>query len=192
MFTRRWTWILLASIMGCADNPGAPEPPSPEPLPDPSPVALLRTISTLFNDTGLPAIEKNRIYDSLFSPDAVFICPDSMPVPPSMDCAYPFRPKQAHAIFDDTENGTLYAVNVRITYGPPIPLDPPEPGREGWQEVMITNIYMRLMFNLEDGLETHGAMARVRFAPRANDQWVIAEWVVLARPLVTRSIGSGW
>jgi len=189
MFNRRWALILLATVLGCTENPQAPEPPAPEPLPDSSPAAVLRTISTLFNDRQRPAVERSRLYDQLFAPEAaVFICP-SPPARPT-DCPYPFRPDQAREVFEGLENGTLHAMNVELTHGAAILLDPPEPGREDWQEIFVTNLYLRVLINLEDGYETNGGMAKVLFEPRTNDQWVIAEWTMMGRPLVTRTMSG--
>ena len=174
MLKRQWILILfLLAIIGCADDPMAPEPIPIEPLP-PSPASPLRDICALFNDRLRSAAERTRIYRSLFSPGIAFICPDSVVI----DCAFPFQPEQASEIFDELAAGVLSEANVRITNDPPHPLDPPVKGRETWWEIPVTDIKVRLSTNIGDGLELIGGRARVLVAPQADDGWVITEWRV--------------
>jgi hypothetical protein len=65
-------------------------------------------------------------------------------------------------------------------------LEPPETGREGWKEIFATNVYLRTMFNPEDGLEVNGAQGEFLFAPAEDGRYAIAEWWDLPRPSPNR------
>jgi hypothetical protein len=98
------------------------------------------------------------------------------------------------SIFDAHSTGDLYSIELRITHDPAEDLSPPESGRDGWQGIFATNVYLRLMFNLEDGLEVNGGQAEFKFPPAESGRFRIGDWTDLPRPAGNRSAveGSTW
>ena len=71
---------------------------------------------------------------------------------------------------------------VSMNFGTTQDLDPPQPGRDGWKEIFVSNVHLRLMFNFEDGLEVNGGQAEFLFPPPVGGRWTIGEWIDLPRP----------
>ena len=94
----------------------------------------------------------------------------------------------AHAgIFGAQSANRIYSIELRVIHDPAGDLSPPEVGREGWQEIFATNVYLRLMLNPEDGLEVNGGQAEFKFPPAKNGQFKIGDWTDLPRPGLVRS-----
>lgn len=94
----------------------------------------------------------------------------------------------AHAgMFGAQSGGDIYMLELRITHDSAEDLSPPEVGREGWQEIFATNVYLRLMFNPEDGLEVNGGQAEFKFPPAKDGLFKLADWTDLPRPGALRS-----
>ena len=56
----------------------------------------------------------------------------------------------AHAgIFAAQSANQIYSIELLVIHNPADDLSPPEDGREGWQEIFATNVYLRLMLNPE-------------------------------------------
>src|SRR4030095_7727563 len=98
------------------------------------------------------------------------------------------------AIFEAQSAGDVYSLELRITHNAAQDLTPPEPGRRGRKEVFAPTVYLRLMFNIEDGMEVTGGQANFLFPPAHDGKFKIAEWFDLPRPSPTaRSVeGSTW
>src|SRR4030095_9094404 len=86
------------------------------------------------------------------------------------------------AVFEAQSAGAVYSLELRITHNAAQDLTPPETDREGWKEVFATNVYLRLMFNFEDGLEVNGAQSIFKFPPAEAGDVKRGEWIDLPRP----------
>jgi len=184
----------LVTGAGCIfdpkDEPPQQDPP-PEILPRTSPENVLKNLQAIYNDKVRTAIDRRQIYEQQLPPEP----------PPAQGQAFIFNFQPAdiagglppswgrddelaahRAMFDAQESGGIYSLELRITNNPAADLNPPESGREGWKEVFATNVYLRLMFNLEDGLEVNGGQAEFKFAPPVDGLYVINDWTDLPRP----------
>jgi hypothetical protein len=199
---RRFPIIALVSMLmgwvlstGCIFSPDEEPPPPqvpPEIVPRTSPENVLKNLQAIYNDKVRSAIERREFYEQLLPPDPPAVPPDEaflfffQPVDIAAGLP-PSWPKDqeiaAHdAIFRAQESGDIYSLELRITHNDAEPLNPQQPGREDWQEIFATNVYLRLMFNLEDGLEVNGGQAEFRFAAPVDSLYVINEWTDLPRP----------
>jgi hypothetical protein len=188
--------ILMGLVMGtgCIFDPKPGDPPGDPPPPilaRTSPENVLKNLQAIYNDKVRTSIDRQEFYKQQLPPaDAA---PDSgafifnfqpadilLGLPPSWG-----RNEEvaAHkAIFDAQEAGRVYSLELRIIHNPPADLNPPEAGREGWKEIFATNVYLRLMENLEDGFEVNGGQAEFKFAPPIDGLYVINDWTDLPRP----------
>lgn len=197
---------------GCIFSPdeGGDPPPPPEAFnfkytpPD----SLLINLQTIYNDKEHSARERRDVYQTLF------LQGDSNADPPVPGFIFRFQPADianglpeswgldaevaAHeGLFNAQENGDIYSLQLAITRGPATLLDPPQAGREKWMEIFASNVYLRLMFNPNDGLEVNGGQAEFQFAPDLTKpiyavsnpdsiatygQYWVGEWKDLPRP----------
>ena len=98
-------------------------------------------------------------------------------------------------MFSAQAAGNIYSLELRVTHNPAQDLSPADPDRDGWKEVFVTNVYLKLMFNLEDGLEVNGGQAEFKFPPAENGQFKIGDWIDLPRPAPRGPVaveGSTW
>jgi hypothetical protein len=155
-----------------------------------SPENVITAMQVVYNDRTHGPIERFEAYATLLTNDLdpperafkfIFQPSDIQNgLPPSWG-----RPAElaAHeAIFNAQSAGDIYSLELRITHDASQDLTPPEVGREGWKELFATSVYLRLMFNNEDGLELNGAQAEFKFPPPADGKFRIAEWIDLPRP----------
>jgi hypothetical protein len=176
---------------GCEDETTQPEDDSLV-LPERStPEALISSIELIYNDRTHGADERLAGYASLFDSSFTFYFqPNDIGDPPQ---SWGLEEElAAHAnMFAAQSAGGIYSIELRVTHNPGIDLSPPQVGREGWKEIFVTNVYLRLMFNQEDGLEINGGQTEFLFPPAAEGRFRIAEWTDVPRPGPLRS-GSSW
>lgn len=197
MNARRVCLALLASLaltaVACDDDPVEPEP-----IRWTTPDELLKTIMAIYNDREHSATERLDEYEKLFlhaSDDQPgfrfnFQASDIDPgLPPSWGLESEL---EAHRrLFDAQADGHIYSLYLRMTYGAAERITG-EPDRVDWEEIFASNVYLRLMFNPNDGLEVNGSQAEFKFAPDTSKPPVddarfyggywIAEWTDLPRP----------
>jgi hypothetical protein len=189
--------IFLAA--GCKEDTTAPTDDSLVLPALTTPENVISAIEVIYNDKTHTAEQRLAGYASLF-PDA------GAP----LDQAFLFRFQPAdivhglpptwgldqelaahQAMFNAQAAGQIYSIELRITHDPARALTPPQVGREGWQEVFATNVYLRLMFNQDDGIEVNGAQAEFEFPPAAGrsqaPRFWISDWTDLPRPGLERS-----
>ena len=180
---------------GCIFDPG--DEPDPEPVPEQilprtSEGNLIRNLQVIYNDKARTAIDRQALYeqqiDTGSDPNTAFIfkfqpADIAAGLPPSWGSSEELT---AHrAIFEAQESGEIYSLELRIIFQEPaIPLDPPEDLRPNWTEIFASNVYLRLMFNAQDGLEVNGGQAEFKFAPAVNGLFVINEWEDRPRPVL--------
>jgi hypothetical protein len=180
---------------GCIFSPDEEDPPGDTPpaiVARTSPENVLANLQAIYNDKVRSAIDRRTLYEQQLPPEGAdpsvafifhFQAADQLPpndLPPSWGVDSELA---AHrAIFDAQESGDIYSLELRITHNPAADLSPPEQGRDGWKEIFATNVYLRLMFNLEDGLEVNGGQAEFKFAPPVEGLFVINDWTDLPRP----------
>jgi hypothetical protein len=195
LFRRLWMSLALALMIailtaGCEDETTQPEDDSLV-LPEPStPEALISSIELIYNDRTHGADERLAGYASLFDSTFRFtFYLNDIGIPQSWGLE---EELEAHAnMFAAQSAGGIYSIELRATHNPAADLNPPQVGREGWKEIFVTNVYLRLMFNPEDGLEINGGQTEFLFPPAAEGRFRIAEWTDLPRPGPLRS-GSSW
>jgi len=193
---------LLLTTVGCDEDTedpghlglGPPEIPAPT-----TPENVIKGLQVIYNDKVRGPQERIDAYVNLLSasgsdPNEAFIfqfmpADIQMGLPPSWGLDSELA---AHrAIFNAQSTGEVYSLELRITHDPAQDLTPPEVGREGWKQVLATNVYLRLMLNLEDGLEVNGGQAKFVFPPAHDGKFKIAEWFDLPRPSpAARSVES--
>jgi hypothetical protein len=190
--------ILMGLVMGtgCIFDPEPGDPPGDPPPPilaRTSPENVIKNLQAIYNDKVRTAIDRRQFYEQQLPPaDAN---PDS-----GRAFIFNFQPRDieehglppswgrneevaAHkAIFEAQEAGRVYSLELTITFNPAADLNPPEAGREGWKEIFATNVFLRLMENLEDGFEVNGGQAEFKFAPPVDGLYVINDWTDLPRP----------
>jgi hypothetical protein len=177
-----------ALAAGCEDETTQPEDDSIV-LPAPTtPEALIFSIEVLYNDKVHTADERLAGYASLFDSTFTFhFQPADINngLPPSWGLEEELA---AHAsIFAAYGAGDTYSIELRITHNPAQDETPPQVGHEGWKQIFATNVYLRVMFNIEDGLEVNGGQAEFLFPPATEGRSLaprfrIAEWTDLPRP----------
>ncbi len=194
---------LALSAAGCIFDPKPDpiEPPLPIKISRSRPDSLLIGLQRIYNDKEHTAIERVNAYDSLF------LKPDPNTEPPRTGFKFNFQPadvpetgpswgldgeREAHrGLFAAQDNGEIYLLELRITYGATEPIDN-EPEKVDWQQIFASNVYLRLMFNPNDGLEVNGGQADFEFAPELSKPpappgglyggYWIGEWTDLPRP----------
>jgi hypothetical protein len=182
--------LMIGLTGGCEDDPTEPADDSLVLPALTSPEAVISAIQVIYNDRTHPAAERLEGYMTLLTnpsdpPEQQFIFhfqPADIAggLPPSWGLDQELAAHQA--IFNAQSAGDVYSLELRVTHDPARELTPPQVGREGWQEVFATNVYLRLMFNVEDGLEVNGGQAEFLFPPAAEGRFRIAEWLDLPRP----------
>ena len=197
---------LALSATGCIfspeDDDDDPDPTPPITISRSRPDSLLIGLQRIYNDKEHSAIERVNAYDSLF------LKPDPNADPPRTGFLFNFQPAdqqqglpanwgldaelEAHrGLFTAQENGEIYLLELRITYGATEPIDN-DPEKVDWQQIFASNVYLRLMFNPNDGLEVNGGQADFEFAPELSKPpaqpgglyggYWIGEWTDLPRP----------
>jgi hypothetical protein len=205
------SWALLALLLtvafGCGDDSTKPQPEDNDPPAIPAPTTpenVVSAIEVIYNDDVRSPRERLDAYASLLSDysapfEEAFIF---LLTPADIESGLPptwglDSELAAHrAIFEAQGAGDIHSLELQIVHNPAQDLTPPEPGREGWKHVFATNVYLRLMFNVEDGLEVNGGQADFMFPPPHDGRFKIAEWRDLPRPGAfagTSSVeGSTW
>ncbi len=184
--------VSLLPLGGCDDdNPTDPisELPPPSIPPPTSPENLIEALQVIYNDPVRTAEERLEAYRSLFSPANHDSLPDFLfrfqpsDVAPGEDPTWGLDAElQAHQnMFAAQTNRDIFSIELTIQYNPATELQFPEPGQENWREVFATNVFLRLMFNPQDGLLVDGGQAKFLCAP-ADGRWYIVEWMDIARP----------
>jgi hypothetical protein len=191
-FISRLGWaliLILGFASGCVEETTRPQEQDDElVLPAlTSPENVIAAMQIIYNEKH--SVESRRVgYASLLDTAFVFhFQPADIDagLPPSWGLEDELA---AHAgIFGGQTANRVYSIELRVIHDPADDLSPPEVGREGWQEIFATNVYLRLMFNPEDGLEVNGGQAEFKFPPAKNGQFKIADWADLPRPGLVRS-----
>jgi hypothetical protein len=147
---------------------------------------VISAIEVIYNDKTHSKDERLAGYASLFDSAFVFYFQKTdIGTFPSWGLEDELAAHEA--IFGAQAAGNIYSLELRVTHDPAQDLSPPETGREGWQEVFATSVYLRLMFSLEDGLEVNGGQAEFKFPPAKNGRFKIGDWTDLPRPGKGRS-----
>ncbi len=194
MIARRFCVVLLLATAGlgagCGDDPLEPDPPAPWPASSyATPDIVLDALEIIYNDRDHTAEERRDAYASLLwrGSDQVpgfifrFQTPDIQNgLPESWGMAAEVAAHEA--MFTAQKAGEMYSLRLILTLDPTQDLTPPQVGREGWKQILATNVYLRLMFNPNDGLEVSGAQADFIFVPLEGGGWQIADWRDLPRP----------
>jgi hypothetical protein len=189
--------ILLGLVMGagCIFDPEPGDPPGDPPPPilaRTSPENVIKNLQTIYNDKVRTAIDRRQFYEQQLPPATP--PPDSgrafifnfqpadiaAGLPPSW--GQDSEVQATKSIFEAQDNGDIYSLELTITHQPAGPLNPLDDTRPNWQEIFATNVYLKLMFNLEDGLEVNGGQAKWEFAPPVDGLYVINRWNDLPRP----------
>jgi hypothetical protein len=202
LLRRYWALALVPMLTAFLAGAGCIFSPDEEPTPQPTPEELkprttpdnvIADLEIIYNDKVRSATERRELYQSLLPPDGV---------PPGNAFLFHFQPADiiAHQlpeswpkdeeiaahdrIFHAQDNGQIYSLELRVTRNPAADLNPPQVGREGWKEIFATNVYLRLMFNVDDGLEVNGGQAEFLFAPpdTTTGLFVINDWTDLPHP----------
>jgi hypothetical protein len=197
-FRRLLSFALVPMLAGMIMGAGcifSPEEEDPEPIPEEllprtSQANVIHNLQVIYNDKVRSALERRQAYEQLLPPDGTpeedaflfFFQPAD--IANGLPASWPKSEEIAahQAIFDAQEAGDIYSIELRITASDPVPLNPQQQGREDWTEISATNVYLRVMFNIEDGLEVNGGQAEYRFAPPVSGLYVINEWTDLPRP----------
>jgi hypothetical protein len=190
--------LMLSIPFGCGDDSTGPEPPEVWPPVDPSsPDNVITMMEIAYNDTAQSANDRLAAYASLFDTAFVFRFQPA-DIAHGLPATWGLEEELAahHSIFDPAA-GQIYSLELRITREPARDLTPPEPGRKGWKEVFATNVYLRLMFNVDDGLEVNGGQAEFKFPPpdvgrSQATRFRIADWTDLPRPGLTAVDPMTW
>ncbi len=206
--TARHACLVLFSALACAvfacgddDDPMTPEPPWALEVPTP-PENLLENLVTIYNDDEHTALERVNAYDSLL------LRPDASTNPPRTGFKFILQPAdiqhglpaswgldaemEAHrGLFEAQADTSIYLLELRITHGATERIAN-DPEKVDWEAIFASNVYLRLMFNPNDGLEVNGAQANFEFAPdtaqppaeggRYYGRYWIGEWTDLPRP----------
>ena len=185
----------FALITGCDEESTQPvDNDWPELRPLTSPENVIWNLQIVYNDKTHSAAERQAAYASLLDPSFIFrfqeadigigLPPCTIGLPPCWELEAELL---AHKnIFDAQADGDIYIMELRLTHGPAEDLTPPEVGHEGWKRVFATNVYLRLMTNLDDGIEVNGGQADFKFPPAEDGLFRIGEWVDLPRPGLLR------
>jgi hypothetical protein len=179
--------LVLGLASGCNEESTQPEDDSLVLPALTSPENVISAMQVIYNDKTHSKDERLAAYASLFDSAFVFhFQPADVAggLPPSWGLDDELAGHEA--MFAAQAAGDIYSLELRITHDPARSLTPPEVGREGWQEVFATSVYLRLMFNTEDGLEVNGAQGEFKFPPPEGGQFRIEDWIDLPRPFLAR------
>jgi hypothetical protein len=152
-----------------------------------SPENVISAMQILYNDKTHGDSDRLAGYASLFDSAFVFHFQPAdvnigLPASWNLDAEL-----DAHAaIFGAQAARNIYSLELRVIHDPAEELTPAEIGREDWQEIFATNVYLRVMFNPQDGLEVNGGQAEFKFPPAKNGQFKIGDWADLPRPGLVR------
>ena len=164
--------------------------PDPLPIPPPtSPENLLAALQVIYNDPARDANERLQLYRDLFPPANRGSLPgftfhfQPADVAPGDGQSWGLDEElEAHVgMFGACESGEVRGLELSLTHLPAEPIEFPGEGQEDWAEIFVSNVFLRIMFNPEDGLVVDGAQARFLLAPTA-DRWFIVDWTDLPRP----------
>ncbi len=167
---------LALSATGCIFSPedDDDDPPVQPPLrvSRSQPDSLLVGLQRIYNAKEYSMIERLSAYDSLFlrnsddPPRQGFLFEFQPADVPETGPSWGIDPElEAHrGLFTAQDNGDVYLLELRMTYGAvdSLEVDAPE---TGWDTIFVSNVYLRLMFNPNDGLEVNGGQAEFTFAP---------------------------
>ena len=147
-----------------------------------SPENVIAALQVIYNDRFRNAGERLAAYTDLLDPAFVFRF-QSADVALGMPEHWGLSNELAvhEHWFDAQDRGEVYSVELRIIHDPVQDLSP-QVGREGWKEALATNVYLRVMFSLQDGVEVNGGQARFLFPPPNRGRYAIAEWTDLPHP----------
>jgi hypothetical protein len=196
-----WLVLLLAFTFGCGDDATKPDPEDNGPPAIPAsttPENVVSAIEVIYNDDVRSPQERFDAYANLLSDnmapiEEAFIfqltpADNQNGLPPSWGLDSELA---AHrAIFNAQGAGDIYSLELAIVHGSAQDLTPPDPEREGWKQVFATNVYLRLMFDMSNGLEVNGGQAMFMFPPARDGKFKIAVWRDLPRPSPPRSVES--
>ena len=175
---------LVFFVAGCNEESTRPEDDSLV-LPElTTPENVISALQVVYNDKTHSKEDRLAGYASLLDTAFVFhFQPADINegAPPTWGIEEELTAHQA--IFEEQSAGRIYSLELTITHNPPRALTPPEQDRDGWQEVVATNIYLRLMLNIEDGIEVNGGQANFKFPPAQDGLFRIGDWTDLPRPL---------
>lgn len=179
--------LVLAALAlgagGCEDDPvddrelWAPSWPPPPATPE----AAVQWIAAVYNDKSHSADVKLGAYAQLLAPEFEFVYQTAIS-PPVGSWGLETELAAHRNMFSALESGTVYMLELQLMLAPAEDLDPPDPAREGWQEIFATSVYLRLMLTPSDGFEVDGAQGNFVLAPVAGGHWAIAEWTDPASP----------
>ena len=193
---RRNTLVLLPFLLvvgaGCLFNPDKKEVVEEEVreqiLPNDQPENLIKNLQAIYNDKVFSAGERNVLYADLFSADNTSLPPflfnfQPVDVEPGEEPSWGLDAElRAHEnMFRALEDRNIHSLELTIEQRPPEPLEFPGPGQEDWVEILATNVFLRLMFNPQDGLLVDGGQAEFLLAP-ADGRWYLVDWKDLPRP----------
>jgi len=172
-------WSALSNVLLATTGTRLSAPSAPD--------SLLLNIRALYNDKGRRVAERVARYADLF-----------LPVGSQPGFVFNFQPADIHnglppswglneeieahrGLFTAQDNGEIFLLELGMTYGSTYPIEN-DPEHVGWQAIFVSNVYLRLMFNPNDGLEVNGGQAEFLFPPAVEDRWYIGEWTDLPRP----------
>ncbi len=155
-----------------------------------APESLVQSIAVIYNAGDRSAAERLSTYESLFDPDFVFrFLPGDVANGSPRSWGLPDELSAHAGLFESQESGEIFSLSLEIEWEPAVDLAPPQDGREGWKEVLVTSAIMRVLFNPEEGLEWTGAQSRFLAKP-ANGRWYLADWQELSPSDSTRGWGG--
>jgi len=182
--------LVLASgcIFSPKEDPPRPDPPPaiPEPI---TPEAVIEALQVIYNDQVRNALERRDLYENLFSPADHASVPgyifrfQPIDVEPGEEPTWGLDSElSAHEnMFRAQENRDIFSLELTIQHTPPELLEFPPIGQEDWVRIFATNVFLRLMFNPQDGLLVDGGQAEFLLAP-ADGRWYLVDWKDLPRP----------
>ncbi len=176
---------LLTGLAGClGDSPTAPAKAKPIALRAPSsPENLIFNLEVVYNDTVRKPDERLAAFQDLFAPDLAFIVAPADIAEHGLPASWGLDTEVAihRRIFDAQARREIHALSLVLAHPPAADLDPPQVGREGWKEVFVPGVVLRLLWNPADGLDATGGQCRFLAEPR-DGRWFIREWIELPHP----------
>jgi len=184
---------VIALVSGCENyyclhggecDPGFALGALPVPLPPPSsPENVIEALEITYNDKVRGADERLAIYAGLFTSTFIFrLQPDD--VAQGLPEQWGLRDELGmhERLFGAQDLGDVFSIELRVDHEPARDLTPPVSGRAGWKEVFAPFVYLRLMFNIHEGIEVNGSQAQFLFPPAERGRFRIAEWNDLPNP----------